>query len=51
MQLQEVFLTLGKHSQGSPHHDIGAVLCQHDINDPAGDSGGEGAAEDGEEPL
>ena len=51
MQLQKVIFTLSQHSQSCTQHDVGAVLSQHHIYQPAGKRGGEGAAEDGEEPL
>lgn len=51
MQLQKVVFALSKHSQSRTQHDVGAVLCQHHINHPAGERGREGAAEDGQEPL
>ena len=51
MQLEQVIFTLSQHSQGSPHEDIGAVLCQHHVNHPACKGGWEGTAVDGQEPL
>lgn len=51
MQLEQVLLTLSQHGQGCPHEDVRAVLCQHDVNHPAGEGGREGVAVDGEEPL
>lgn len=51
MQLQQVVLALSQHSKRRPHEDVGAVLCQHDVNHPARKGGGERAAVDGQEPL
>ncbi len=51
MQLQQIVFTLCQNSQGCPHEDVGAVLCQHHINHPAGKCCREGTAVDGEEPL
>ena len=51
MQLEQVIFTLSQHSKGSPHEDIGAVLCQHHVNHPACKGGWEGTAVDGQEPL
>lgn len=51
MQLQQVVLTLSQHSERRPHENVGAVLCQHDVNHPACKGGREWAAVDGQEPL
>ncbi len=51
MQLEQIVFALSQHSKGSSHEDVGAVLCQHDVNDPACKGGWEGTAVDGQEPL
>ncbi len=51
MQLEQIIFTFSQHSKGSPHEDIGAVLCQHHINHPACKGGREGTAVDGQKPL